>query len=579
MNQRLKIRLGDLLVEHRAISEAQLELALVEQKKTGRKLGRTLIDNGYITEDDLLEFLSKQLDVPFIDLTQFNFDPETIRLLPEINARRLRAIALDASGPEVLVGLADPTNIFAYDELARLLKRRIKIAVVRESELLRTIDLVYRRTDEITGFAQELRDELTAGDIDLNQLVAGDDVTDAPVVKLLQSMFEDAVQTRASDIHIEPDETVLRFRQRVDGVLHEQVMSEKRIASALVLRLKLMAGLNISERRLPQDGRFSVKVKDHSVDVRLSTMPVAHGESVVMRLLDQTTGILDLDELGMPKDLRRRYDALVRRPYGMVLVTGPTGSGKTTTLYSTLKLLNTAKQKIITVEDPVEYRLSRVNQVQVHPQIGLTFGRVLRSALRQDPDIVLIGEMRDEETAEIGVRAAMTGHMVLSTLHTNDAISTINRLTDMGVKSYLLASALHAVLAQRLVRRVCESCSGAVQLDATAKAWIQAQGGEKALSVTYREGRGCPHCNNTGYSGRIGVYELLELDADMSQTLSKGESARFATLARASSGFRSLERVALVYAARGITSVHEAMGLSGDLALEPELVSPESLDA
>ena len=579
MNQRLKIRLGDLLVENRVISEAQLELALGEQKKTGRKLGRTLIDNGYISEDDLLEFLSKQLDVPFIDLSQFNFDPNTIRLLPEINARRLRAIALDASGPEVMVGLADPTNIFAYDELARLLKRPVKIAVVRESELLRTIDLVYRRTDEITGFAQELRDELTAGDIDLNQLVAGDDVTDAPVVKLLQSMFEDAVQTRASDIHIEPDETVLRFRQRVDGVLHEQVMSEKRIASALVLRLKLMAGLNISERRLPQDGRFSVKVKDHSVDVRLSTMPVSHGESVVMRLLDQTTGILDLEELGMPKDLRRRYDILVRRPYGMVLVTGPTGSGKTTTLYSTLKLLNTAKQKIITVEDPVEYRLSRVNQVQVHPQIGLTFGRVLRSALRQDPDIVLIGEMRDEETAEIGVRAAMTGHMVLSTLHTNDAISTVNRLMDMGVKSYLLASALHAVLAQRLVRRVCESCSDAVELDATAKAWIQAQGGEKALSVTYREGKGCPHCNNTGYAGRIGVYELLELDADMSQTLSKGESAHFATLARSSSGFHSLERVALVYAARGITSVHEAMRLSADLELEPELTSPESAAA
>ena len=579
MNQRLKIRLGDLLVENRVISEAQLELALGEQKKTGRKLGRTLIDNGYISEDDLLEFLSKQLDVPFIDLSQFNFDPNTIRLLPEINARRLRAIALDASGPEVMVGLADPTNIFAYDELARLLKRPVKIAVVRESELLRTIDLVYRRTDEITGFAQELRDELTAGDIDLNQLVAGDDVTDAPVVKLLQSMFEDAVQTRASDIHIEPDETVLRFRQRVDGVLHEQVMSEKRIASALVLRLKLMAGLNISERRLPQDGRFSVKVKDHSVDVRLSTMPVSHGESVVMRLLDQTTGILDLEELGMPKDLRRRYDILVRRPYGMVLVTGPTGSGKTTTLYSTLKLLNTAKQKIITVEDPVEYRLSRVNQVQVHPQIGLTFGRVLRSALRQDPDIVLIGEMRDEETAEIGVRAAMTGHMVLSTLHTNDAISTVNRLMDMGVKSYLLASALHAVLAQRLVRRVCESCSDAVELDATAKAWIQAQGGEKALSVTYREGKGCPHCNNTGYAGRIRVYELLELDADMSQTLSKGESAHFATLARSSSGFHSLERVALVYAARGITSVHEAMSLSADLELEPELTSPESAAA
>ena len=579
MNQRLKIRLGDLLVENRVVSEAQLGLALIEQKKTGRKLGKTLIDNGYISEDNLLEFLSKQLDVPFIDLTQFNFDAETIRLLPEINARRLRAISLDASGAEILVGLADPTNIFAYDELARLLKRPIKLAVVRESELLRTLDLVYRRTDEISGFAQELRDELTAGDIDLNQLVAGDDVTDAPVVKLLQSMFEDAVQTRASDIHIEPDESVLRFRQRVDGVLHEQIMNEKRIASALVLRLKLMAGLNISERRLPQDGRFSVKVKDHSVDVRLSTMPVEHGESVVMRLLDQTTGILDLGDLGMPNEIRQRFDLLVRRPFGMVLVTGPTGSGKTTTLYSALKVLNTAQQKIITVEDPVEYRLARVNQVQISNQIGLTFARVLRSALRQDPDIVMIGEMRDEETAEIGVRAAMTGHMVLSTLHTNDAISTVNRLLDMGVKSYLLASALHAVLAQRLVRRICESCSDAAALDAGAEAWVLSQGGRKAASVTYRQGRGCAHCNNTGYRGRIGVYELLELDTQMTQALSRGESAQFATLARASSGFRSLERVALIYATRGITTVHEAMRLSANVEIEPLQTTTETTDA
>lgn len=575
MSQRKKIRLGDLLVESKVISEAQLMEALAEQKKTGRKLGRTLIDNGYVTENQLLEVLSKQLGIPYVDLTHYNFDPETIRMLPEINARRLRAIALDASKPEMLVGMADPTNIFAYDELARILKRPIELAVVRESELLRTIDLVYRRTEEISSFAQELRDELSAGDIDLNELVAGEDVTDAPVVKLLQSMFEDALQMSASDIHIEPDETVLRFRQRIDGVLHEQVMDEKRIASALVLRLKLMAGLNISERRLPQDGRFSVKVKNHSVDVRLSTMPVEHGESVVMRLLDQSTGVLNLEDLGMPQKLKERYETLVRRPHGMVLVTGPTGSGKTTTLYATLQLLNTPKQKIITVEDPVEYRLSRINQVQVNAKIGLSFSRVLRSALRQDPDIVLVGEMRDEETAEIGVRAAMTGHMVLSTLHTNDSISTINRLMDMGVKSYLLASALHAVLAQRLVRRICESCVQPFQLSPTAAAWVRGQAGERAVALPYKHGGGCPHCNGTGYRGRIGVYELLDLDTKMSEALSHGESARFATLARASAGYRPLEQVALVCAARGTTTVDEAMRISADIDLElkPEEVA------
>ena len=556
--------LGDLLVEQKIISLAQLEVALKEQKKTGRKLGRTLIDNGFISEAELLEFLSRQLDIPHIELTQFDFDPETIRLLPEINARRLRAIALEASDEDVLVGMADPTNIFAYDELTRVLKRPVRIAVVSESDLLRALDLVYRRTEEISGLAEELRDELTEGDIDLDELVAGDEVTDAPVVKLLQSMFEDAVQTRASDIHIEPDETVLRFRQRIDGVLHEQVMDQRQIASALVLRLKLMAGLNISERRLPQDGRFSVKIKDHSVDVRMSTMPVEHGESVVLRLLDQTAGVFELDELGMDDELRSRYERLVRRPHGMMVVTGPTGSGKTTTLYGTLKLLNTAQHKIITVEDPVEYRLPRVNQVQINPQIGLDFSLVLRSALRQDPDIVLVGEMRDDETAEIGVRAAMTGHLVLSTLHTNDALSTINRLLDMGVKSYLLASALHAVLAQRLVRRICTSCVEPHELEPREHAWVAAIAGEQARSADFKHGAGCAHCNRTGYSGRIGLFELLEFDAQMSDTLARGDTARFAELARQAPNFRPLEHTALVYAARGLTTVEEAMRIAVD---------------
>ncbi|MEX2353007.1 MAG: GspE/PulE family protein, partial [Gammaproteobacteria bacterium] len=413
MNIRKKIRLGDLLVEHKFISQAQLEEALADQKSSGRKLGKILIENGYVKEEDMLQVLSTQLKIPFIDLMHYKFKPDIVKRIPEIQARRFRAVALAEDDKGILIGMADPTNIFAYDELSRLLDTPIRLAVVRESDLLKTIDTVYRKTEQIFGFAEELSDELVEGDIDLAEMLSSADVADAPVVKLLQSLFEDAVQIKASDIHIEPDETVLRIRQRVDGLLQEHVVDEVRIAPSLVLRLKLMANLDISEKRLPQDGRFSIRIQDHVIDVRMSTMPVQYGESVVMRLLDQSGGILKLDDLGMPTDIRKRFVNVIRRPHGMMLVTGPTGSGKTTTLYSALSLLNDAEKKIITVEDPVEYRLERINQVQVKTDIGLTFSRVLRSALRQDPDIILIGEMRDEETAEIGIRAAMTGHMVL----------------------------------------------------------------------------------------------------------------------------------------------------------------------
>jgi len=525
MISRKKIRLGDLLVEHKVISEDQLNSALAAQKKTGRKLGRELIEGGFIQEDMLLDFLSRQLQLPFIDLKHYKFKPETVRLIPETYARRFRAIALDASRDECVVGLADPTDIFAYDEIARLLKRPIQLAVVRESEVLRTIDLVYRRTQEISGFAEELGEEMSSNDIDLLQLVQAEGQTDAPVVKLLQSIFEDALQIGASDIHIEPDETVLRIRQRIDGILHEQVMKEKRIAAALVSRLKLMSGMDISEKRLPQDGRFNIKVKGKVLDVRISTMPIYYGESVVMRLLDQSAGLLNLDQLGMPEDILHRFRHLIQRPHGMVLVTGPTGSGKTTTLYAALNHLNSPEIKIITVEDPVEYRLPRINQVQVNAKIGLSFARVLRSALRQDPNIVLVGEMRDQETAEIGLRAAMTGHLVLSTLHTNDAIGSANRLIDMGAEGYLVAAALQAVMAQRLVRRICESCSQPQIIDVQHAVWVRALLGPQADITQFKHGLGCSHCNNTGYHGRIGVYELLEIDGPLADALSRESSS------------------------------------------------------
>ena len=580
MASRKKIRIGDLLVEKQVISEAQLEEALAAQKTSGHKLGKILIDNGYVSEQELLNLLSAQLNIPFIDLVRYKFEAAAIKLIPEIQARRFRALALKDQGDTVLVGMSDPTNIFAFDELSRIVNKPIEMAVVRESDLLDTIDSVYRQTEQISGFAEQLSDELSAGDFDVQQLVAVD-VTDAPVVKLLQTLFQDAIQIKASDIHIEPDENVLRIRQRVDGVLQEQVLSEKRIATALVQRLKLMASLDISEKRLPQDGRFSLRVLERNIDVRISTMPIQYGESVVMRLLDQTEGVRELDALGMPRSLRERFRGIVQRPFGMVIVTGPTGSGKTTTLYAALRELNQPETKIITVEDPVEYRLPRINQIQVHAAIGLTFARVLRSTLRHDPDVILIGEMRDQETVEIGLRAAMTGHLVLSTLHTNDAISSVNRLIDLGAPGFLLASSLHAVLAQRLVRRICKSCITPHAPTARAIAWLTANLGSQAIDHDYHKGAGCHHCNNTGYHGRIGVYELLEIDDDLAQILAREDNAGFQEAALKAKGFIHLDHMALAYARQNITTLEEVIRISASVTdvEESEAQKPATEDA
>ncbi|WP_404369290.1 GspE/PulE family protein [Marinobacter sp.] len=555
---RKKIRIGDLLVQNEVITEEQLMTALREQKNTGRKLGRTLVDLGYVEEDNLLNFLSRQLDIPFVQLRHFQFNNELIKRLPETLARRFRSIVLAEQGGELLVGMADPMDIFAYDELVRVLRQPVKQAVVRESELLNTLDLVYRRTDEIASLAEELEDELGEDAYDLAELGAEGEAAEAPVVKLLQTLFEDAVQARSSDIHIEPDESVVRIRQRVDGVLQEQVMKEKRVNSALVLRLKLMAGLNISEKRMPQDGRFNVRVKGRSIDVRVSTMPVQHGESVVMRLLDQSEGTLDLASGGMPPAILERFRKLIHTPHGMILVTGPTGSGKTTTLYGALSELNRPEVKIITAEDPVEYRLPRITQVQVNPKIGLEFATVLRAALRQDPDVILVGEMRDRETVEIGLRAAMTGHLVLSTLHTNDAISSAMRLIDMGAQPFLVASSLLGVMAQRLIRRICDNCKDPYEPTEQEQIWLDTFHRDPLdIAGGFVEGRGCYQCGNTGYKGRIGVYEMLVLDETMLDALRRQDVSAFAKAARRSQLYRPLAQCAMDYALEGVTSIKE----------------------
>ncbi len=447
------------------------------------------------------------------------------------------------------------------------------MAVVSETDLIKTFDLVYRRTDEISSLAQELGAELSESDINLEELIIGDDIADAPVVKLLQSLFEDAVQINASDIHIEPDDNLLRIRQRVDGVLYEQVMKEKRIASALVMRLKIMSGLNISEKRLPQDGRFNIRIKDRSIDVRLSTMPIQHGESVVMRLLDQSGGMLELEHLGMPEQLSRQFRRTIHLPHGLVLVTGPTGSGKSTTLYAALKELNTPDKKIITAEDPVEYRLSRMNQVQVNTKIGLDFPQILRTALRQDPDIILIGEMRDSVTADIGMRAAMTGHLVLSTLHTNDAIHTMERLLDMGVAGYLIATVLRAVVAQRLVRRVCESCKQPVATEPQQKAWLKTVSSDDHDNTTFYIGNGCAHCNNTGYRGRIGVYEMIVPDEPMLDALRSNDISAFIRTVKDNGNYVPMLDSAIELAVNGLTSLDEIMRLAGEVFQESPRVA------
>lgn len=559
MKPKAKIRLGDLLVQNDIITEPQLMQALAAQRESGRKLGAVLVEQNFVTENELLTFLSQHLNVPLINISDYRVSPEHVKLLPEVQARRFRAIVLDDKGDHLLVGMSDPADINGVDALSSFLTKPIKLAVVSEGQLFNAYDTFYRRTEEIASFAQELAEEYQdTDDFDFSGGVKEEQ--DTAVARLLQSIFEDAVQAKASDIHIEPDEGLLRIRQRVDGILQETVIKEKNIASALVLRLKLMSGLDISEKRLPQDGRSQVKIKGHMIDVRVSTMPVQSGESVVMRLLDQSAGLLTLDQTGMPGPLLRRFRTLLKRPHGMILVTGPTGSGKTTTLYGALSELNKPETKIITVEDPVEYRLPRINQVQTNNKINLTFSNVLRTTLRQDPDVIMVGEMRDAETVEIGLRGALTGHLVLSTLHTNDAISSAIRLLDMEAPGYLVASSLRAIIAQRLVRRICDNCKTDYKPTEEELFWLT-NIDSSAKNTSFKQGSGCQNCGQKGYRGRVGVFELLEMTEAMMDALKASDTVAFGHCAKNSPNYTPLANVALSYAKLGLTTVEEVLKL------------------
>ena len=566
MTVKRRIRLGDVLVEHGTITAEQLATALTEQRRSGRKLGRVLADLGFVSESALHELLAKHLEVPFVDLKHARIDREAVKLLPEALARRYRALVLLQDARGLLIGMADPSDLHAYDELRSKLKQPIRLALVGEADFLKTLDAVYRHTDEIATLAEAVRDDLQQGEVDLEHLSAEESSPDAPVLKLLQTMFNDAIKARASDIHIEPGENVLRIRLRVDGVLQQQIIEGRRVASALVTRLKLMCGLDIAEKRLPQDGRFTVRVQDAAVDVRLATMPTTHGESVVMRLLSQSATLLSLEKLGMTAATEVRFRRLVERNAGMVLVTGPTGSGKTTTLYAALNHINKPGVKVITVEDPVEYRMDGITQVQVLPKIGLDFARVLRTALRQDPDIILVGEIRDRETVEIALRGAMTGHFVFSTLHTINAIATVNRLLDMGAPGYMIAAAVNGIVAQRLVRRVCADCTQPATPTVNQIAWLATC--RPALNPELQKfmaGTGCTYCNLTGYRGRVAVYELLEFDRTLADAVGRGDLEGFARAARGSAGYLPLAQGAVDYALVGVTSLAEAMAVGGGL--------------
>jgi len=572
-----KIHLGQLLLDMQLLSAEQLDSAIARQKSTGERLGQVLINMGLIEEEKILSLIAEQYKIPLVDIKNYALDPEAVFTLPEIYARRFRAIVLNKDKNGVLLGMADPQDVVAHDEISKILNCPINIALVRENDLLKVIDMIYRRTMEISSFAEELSAELTtSNDYDVSQLAVGLSVADAPVVKLLQSIFEDAVQVNASDVHIEPDEHFLRIRQRIDGILHEQIIKEKQVAQALALRLKLMAGLNIAEKRLPQDGRFSIKVRNKNYDIRLSTLPTQYGESVVMRLLNQASEILGVNKVGIPAQILQRLYKILSLPNGLLLVTGPTGSGKTTTLYGILSYLNNPERKIITVEDPVEYRISRINQVQVLAKIDLSFAKVLRSVLRQDPDVIMVGELRDQETASIALRAAMTGHFVLSTLHTNDAISCAIRLLDMGVEGFIVASVLRAVIAQRLVRRICQNCVETYTLTAQEKVWLHAVCKMPFNDITFKHGVGCSYCHNTGYKGQVGVFELLEINEQAADALRVNNTGEFGRLIREDKNFKPLIESTLVLVFDGTTTIKEAIRITGDSLDETDASDSET---
>ncbi len=550
-------QLGDILLEDGLITTDQLSVAVDQHQTLGRSLGRVLVDQGILSETQLVAALAQQIGLRFIDLSDFPVDGSALARIPGSVCRQHMAIPIGFEDGRIVVAMADPANVFAADDIRTISGYEVLPAVATRADVAAAIDRYYRADSDLDDLTTALEDADEATGDDLAGLK--EVVEDAPIVKFVNLLITQAIQDRASDIHLEPTEQDLRVRYRIDGVLHEVMRSPKSIQSGVISRLKIMADINIAERRIPQDGRLSVSAHGKKVDLRVATLPTVWGEKVVMRILDNSTARLDLSELGFTQNNYERYSESFGKPYGMILVTGPTGSGKSTTLYATLNILNRPEVNIITVEDPVEYRLPGISQVQTNAKAGLTFASSLRSILRSDPDIVLIGEIRDHETAQIAVEAALTGHLVLSTLHTNNAPSAITRLTEMGIEPFLVGSAVDAVLAQRLARRLCMKCKEAYTpteetLTAAKVNWDLSTG----IPTLYRP-VGCPSCSNTGYKGRMALHEVMMVNEEIERLAVEHAPATEITAAALRSGMVTLRNDGMTKVLNGTTSIDEIL--------------------
>jgi type IV pilus assembly protein PilB len=553
-------KIGELLLKGSLITPEQLRNALEMQKRTRERLGQILVKCGAIKEEELLSFLGRQFNTPVVDLSKYEINPDVVRLLPEDMVQKHLALPINRIGAKLIVAVADPSNMSIVDAIGFKTGYAVELVLASEQEITAAINKHFDRSLEMRNIIAELDDEFEVvhdEDVDVGEIERG--IDDAPVVKLANFLLTDAIKRRASDIHLEPYEKEFRVRYRVDGVLYEMMRPPVRMRNALASRIKILASLDIAERRLPQDGRIKLKVgKGREMDFRVSVLPTIHGEKIVLRLLDKSSLQIDMTKLGFEPGQLADFQEAIYRPYGMILVTGPTGSGKTTTLYSALSELNKTTDNISTVEDPVEYNFAGINQVQIREEIGLTFAAALRSFLRQDPDIIMVGEVRDYETAEISVKAALTGHLVLSTLHTNDAPSTVTRLLNMGIEPFLVSSSLNLVLAQRLARRICPECREEVKIQPKAllDAGIKP---ERIKGLVPFHGRGCDHCNTTGFRGRVALYEVMPVREDLKDLVLRGGSALDIRREAARLGMKTLRQAGLSKLEEGVTTLEEVL--------------------
>ncbi len=567
----MSARLGEILVKEKLISQDQLKQALEHQKKNGGRLGAALVKLGIITDEEITGVLSRQYGVPAINLSYYEVDPGVIKLVPQETATRYQVVPLSRVGSTLTIAMADPTNVFAMDDIKFMTGLKVEPVVASENAIIEAIEKFYGSGGKAEQDLEKVMAEIGEG---VDEVEVADEIEEAslselehaaeeaPVIRLVNLILTEALNRGASDIHIEPYEKEYRVRFRVDGILHNVMSPPMKLRDAITSRIKIMAKLDISEKRLPQDGRIMLKLtkdgKKKELDYRLSCLPTLFGEKIVLRLLDKENLRLDMTKLGFEAESLKKFEHAILKPYGMVLVTGPTGSGKTNTLYSSIARLNTPETNIMTAEDPVEFQLPGINQVQMKEQIGLNFAAALRSFLRQDPNIILVGEIRDFETAEIAVKAALTGHLVLSTLHTNDAPSTINRLMNMGIEPFLVATSVHLICAQRLVRRVCTECKEEQNLPAQALIDV-GYTPEEAKTVKTFKGRGCDRCNGTGYKGRTGLYEVMEISDDMRELILVGASALELKKKAIEQGMITLRRSGLIKISQGMTTIEEVI--------------------